>query len=199
MHELEGSDALGEPGAGQVDGRQRVGLAAFLEGLARSVDGACRGGLAMGERGHRGGQHLLGFVDLLALQRLELGHFRKRQVGEGAQEAADIVVLDVAPVLPELVRAQPIRVEPYGAGGGLAHLGARRGGEQRRGEREQLRAFHAPAEVGAHHDIAPLVRPAHLQRAAVALRQFGEIIGLQDHIVEFDKTHLLVALEPELD
>ena len=41
--------------------------------------------------------------------------------------------------------------------------------------------------------------PPICRRQSIALVQHDEIIGLQDHVVEFDKAHLLVALEPELD
>ncbi len=152
----------------------------------------------MGEHRHLGGEDLLGLVDLLALERLEFRHFAQRQVGEGTQEAADVGVFGIAPVLPELVRAQPLGVEPHRARRRLSHLGARRGREERRGQREQLGACHAPAEIGAHHDVAPLVRAAHLQDADVALVEFHEVVGLQDHVIEFEEGERLIALEPEL-
>ncbi len=152
----------------------------------------------MGEPGHLGRQQLLGVVDLLALQRLEAGDLRQRQLGEYLQEAADIGVLGVAPVLPEVVGAEPLGIEPHRAGGGLAHLGARGGGEQRRGQREQLGVGHAAAEIGAHDNVAPLVRAAHLQDAAMALEELHVIVGLQDHVVEFEEAERLVAIEPQL-
>jgi hypothetical protein len=49
-----------------------------------------------------------------------------------------------------------------------------------------LRA-HAAAEVDAVDDVAPLIGAAHLQHAAVTLVQLDEIIGLQDHVVEFEE------------
>ena len=66
------------------------------------------------------------------------------------------------------------------------------GGDQRRGQREQLRVAHAPAEIDAVDDVAPLVGAAHLQHAAVALVQLDEIVGLQDHVVEFEERQLLL-------
>ena len=36
-------------------------------------------------------------------------------------------------------------------------------------------------------DVAPLIRAAHLQPAAVALVQLDEIVGLQNHVVEFEE------------
>jgi hypothetical protein len=47
----------------------------------------------VGERGRFVGEDLLGGVDLGALERLEPGDFVQRQIGEQAQEAADVGVL----------------------------------------------------------------------------------------------------------
>ena len=56
----------------------------------------------------------------------------------------------------------------------------------------------AAAEIDAGDDVAPLVRAAHLQRAAVAPVKLDEVVGLQAHVVEFEERELLLALEPEL-
>ena len=56
---------------------------------------------------------------------------------------------------------------------------------------------HAPAEVDAHDDVAPLVGAAHLQVAAGAPRQLDVVVGLADHVVELDEAHLLLALEAQ--
>ena len=144
-------------------------------------------------------QHLLGFVDLLAFQRgepLSLVDWKNR---EELQEAADVGVLGVAPELPVIVGAHHIRIEPDRAGGGLAHLGARARGDERRGQREQLRVEHAPAELDAVDDVAPLIGAAHLQHAAVSPVELDEVVGLEDHVVEFQERQLLLAVEPQLD
>ena len=112
--------------------------------------------------------------------------------------AFDVAVFGVAPELPVRVGAHQIGVEPDGAGGGLAHLRARRRGDQWRGQREQLRVRHAAAKIDAVDDVAPLVGAAHLQHAAVALMQFDEIVGLQDHVVEFEEREFLLPIEPQL-
>jgi hypothetical protein len=59
--------------------------------------------------------------------------------------------------------------------------------------------FSVAAEVDAVDDVAPLVRAAHLQHAAVAPVELDEIVGLQDHVVEFQERKLLLAVEPLLD
>ena len=198
VEQFEGGDTGLELCALDVDGWQRLALGAFLEGAARGLGSLLGGTPTVGEGSDLGRQHLLGLVDLLAFQCLELCDFRQRHLGEALQEAADIGVLGIAPVLPELVGAEACRVEPYGARRGLAHLGAGRGGEQRRGEREQLRAVDPAAEVSAHDDVAPLVRAAHLRDAVVAAMQFQEVIGLQDHVIELEEGERLVAIEAQL-
>jgi hypothetical protein len=77
---------------------------------------------------------------------------------------------------------------------GLAHLGAGRGLQQRRRQRVELVRAHAPAEVDAHDDVAPLVGAAHLQLAPRSPRELHEVVGLADHVVELDEAHLLLAL-----
>ena len=57
---------------------------------------------------------------------------------------------------------------------------------------------HAAAEIDAVDDVAPLVRAAHLQVAAEAARQLDVVVGLQDHVVEFDERQFLLALEAQL-
>ena len=57
---------------------------------------------------------------------------------------------------------------------------------------------HAAAKVNAVDDVAPLVRAAHLQVAAIALGQFGKVVGLQDHVVEFDEGELMLPLQTHL-
>ena len=67
------------------------------------------------------------------------------------------------------------------------------------GQRVELRRAHAAAEIDAVDDVAPLVGAAHLQAAAVAPVELDEIVGLQDHVVEFEERQRLLALEPQLD
>ena len=152
----------------------------------------------MDDGGCLGGQNLLRLVDLRAAERRETGDLVERQAGEDLEEAADVGVLGVPEVLPEVVRAEEVTVQPDGAGGGLAHLLAARLREQRRRERVELRPAHAVAEVDAVDDVAPLVGAAHLQDRAVAPVELGEIVALHDHVVEFQEAQRLLAVEPQL-
>ena len=184
--------------ARDFDRRQVFRKRALLEGAPRRIGGGVGRGAAMHQRGRFGGQHLLRLVHLGAVQRRKPADLVERQHGEQLEEARHVAVLGVAPVLPVVVRAHEVGVEPHRAGRGLAHLGARARGDQRRGQREQLHVRHAPAEVDAADDVAPLVGAAHLQHAAGALVQFDEVVGLQDHVVEFEERQLLLAIEPHL-
>ena len=96
-------DAGVEFGGGDIDGRQRLGDRAFLEGAARRLRRFVGGGAAVEEGGRFGGEHLLGLVDLGAFEAFEAGDLVERQFGEQLQEAADVAVLGVPPELPVLV------------------------------------------------------------------------------------------------
>ena len=71
----------------------------------------------------------------------------ERQIGEQFEEPADIGVGGVAPELPIIVGAQLVGVEPHRAARGLAHLAAVGGGDQRRGQAEQLGAVDPPRQA----------------------------------------------------
>ena len=58
---------------------------------------------------------------------------------------------------------------------------------------------HAPAEVDAVDDVAPLVGAADLQGAVIAPVELGEVVGLEHHVVEFEEGQLVLAVETELD
>ena len=80
--------------------------------------------------------------------------------------------------MPIFVRADLIGIEPDRARGGLAHLGAGGGRNQRRGQREKLRIVKSTTEIDPADDVAPLIRSAHLQHAAVAAVELDEIVSL---------------------
>ena len=108
--------------------------------------------------------------------------FRAAQHGEKFQETFESASR-CAPVLPVVVGAHELRIEPNRACSGLAHLGAGRCRDQRRGQRKKLRVEHPAAEIDAVDDVAPLIGASHLQHAAIALVELDEVIGLQDHVM----------------
>ncbi len=80
---------------------------------------------------------------------------------------------------------------------GLAHLGARGGGDERRRQAEQGAGVRSAPEFDPGDNVAPLVGAAHLQFAAEASGQLDKVIGLQYEIVEFEKGQRLVAFEAQ--
>src|SRR5262249_59214887 len=125
--------------ARHFDRRQRLRKRAFLEGAARCFGRLLGGRAAMQEGGRLGRQDLLRLVQLLPLQAGETSDLVEWKFGEQLEQAADVAIFAVAPELPVIVRAHRVRVEPNRTGLGLAHLAARGGRQQRRGQRQQLK------------------------------------------------------------
>ena len=117
------------------------------------------------------GEDFLGLVDFGVAQFFEPRDFVQRQIGEQFQEAPDIGIFGVAPELPVIIGRErsgfshtaPAAVLPILAPDEVVISGVVR--PNRFGIR------HAPPKLDAIDDIAPLIRAAHLQRAAMALVQ----------------------------
>ena len=145
------------------------------------------------------GKDLLGAVELAALPVIHLVDLRKRQEGEHPDALEHVGVGHVAPILVEVKGAGLVGVKPHGVAGGLAHLVALRVGEQGDGHGVRILAELAADQLGAAQHIGPLVVAAELHVAAIVLEQVVEVIGLHDHVVEFQEGQallhaLLVAL-----
>ena len=115
--EAEGGHAVREIGRG---GRVMVGRVSAASPVPRrarrAVSAALGGGVgAVGEGGRFGCEDFLGLVDVGTAQRFQPSDFGQRQVGEQAQEAADVGVLGVAPELPVIVGREAVGGEPDGA------------------------------------------------------------------------------------
>ena len=110
-----------------------------------------------------------------------------------------VTTSDVPPELPVVVRTAQVGVEPDRAADRLAHLLARRGRQQRRGQAEGGLLVDAADQLHAIDDVAPLVGAAHLQHAAMAAFQLQEVHRLHQHVVELEEGHRLFAFEPVLD
>jgi hypothetical protein len=78
-------------------------------------------------------------------------------------------------------------IEPYVALLALAKLAAIGLGDERCHEGECLASAHSADELGAGDDIAPLVRPAHLQLAAVVREQMHKVVALHQLVAELGK------------
>ena len=195
--QVEGRDAALQVARRHFYDRQVIAQLSLFEGLARRFRRRLGGVLSVQHRGCRRRQHLLRLVDLGAFQNLEPGDLVERQLAEQAQESADIAILRIAPELPVVVGAESVGIEPDRALGGLAHLGPGRRRNERRGQPEQFALLDAPAQFDTVDDVAPLVGAAELKRAIVAPRQFDEIVGLEDHVVEFQEGERLFPVQPQ--
>ena len=76
------------------------------------------------------------------------------------------------------------RIEPDGAGFGLAELGAVGVGDEREGEAKDGAPELLAGEVDAGGDVAPLIAAADLQLAVVVAAEDVEIEGLEQHVAE---------------
>ena len=56
------------------------------------------------------GEDLFGFVDFCATEIFETAYFVHRQFGEETQEAADIGIFRIAPILPVIIDGQHVGV-----------------------------------------------------------------------------------------
>src|SRR5262249_22088164 len=122
--ELDGRHAAPELALGHAQGGECAAGAAFAEDPARGLLRGLRGGATVAERRRLGREHLLRMVDLAVAQLLEPRDLIERQIREKPQEAADVLVLGVAPELPVVIGAEPVVGEPDRTLRGLAHLGA---------------------------------------------------------------------------
>ena len=103
-----------------------------------------------------------GIFRVLLFQRFD---FLLRQKREVFQVADHVAVVRVDPELVKSIDAGAFRVEPDGAGFGLAEFRAVGVGDERKRETESRLAQFLPDQVDAGGDIAPLVAAADLQFA----------------------------------
>ena len=97
----------------------------------------------------------------------------------------DVGVRRVEPELVEGVRAAHVRVQPDGVALALAELGAVGVGDERRAQGVDVLALNLADELGAAGEVAPLIRAAGLQDAAVVAEQLQVVHALQDLVAEF--------------
>ena len=141
-------------------------------------------------------QLFLGAVEVATGQ---LCIFFKRHEGEHVHALDNIRIVDVSPILEEVVGRSLVRIEPNGVACGLTHLLALRVGQQRDRHGICVLAQLAADQLRTAEHVAPLVVAAELHIAAVLLIQHIEVVALHDHVVEFKEAEpllhtLLVAL-----
>ena len=141
----------------------------------------------MDELGDLVGENLLGFVDLAVLERTQTTNLVHRQEGQQTEALFDVLIVNIAPVLVEVVRAGLRRIEPKCALLGLAHFTTVMGQQQLEGAGKRIFTLLAADEIRAAQHVAPLVVAAHLQTAAVVLEQLEEVVGLHEHVGELEE------------
>ena len=152
---------------------------------ARGVTSGLGVRLPVKEGGRLERQTTLRLTQALASRRHEVANLVEGQVGEEPQQALNVGVVAVHPELVVGVRRRLGAIKPHPfAAGGLAHLLARLGKQEWRGEGEGRARLDAPDQVGAGKDVRPLVAPAELQGAPVASEGLEEVVGLEQHVVE---------------
>ena len=146
----------------------------------------------MDQFGQLVGQNLLGGVELAALPLVHFVDLLQGQESQHPDAFEDVGVLDVPPVLVEVVGRGLVGVQPHGAAGGLAHLLALRSQQQGNGHGVGVLAQLAADQLGAAQHVAPLVVAAELHVAAVMLEQVVEVVGLHGHVVELQEAQALL-------
>ena len=125
-------------------------------------------------------------------ERADFVHWQRCQQ---RQRAFHRGVLDVDPVLVEVVGRRQLRVQPQRAAGRLAHLLARARREQGRYQAEGFLTLNPPDQVHTRQDVGPLVAASNLQDATVFPKEVQEVIGLEQAVVNLDKVQTLAALQ----
>ena len=119
-------------------------------------------------------------------------HLLHGQEGQQREALLHVSIVDVAPILIELVRRRLVRIEPERAARRLAHLLAIALREQTVREAVDLHVLLAAVQLDACDDVRPLVIATHLQLAAVAAVQLEEVVGLHRHVIELEEREALL-------
>ena len=130
-------------------------------------------------------------VDFCAFQAGETFYFIHWDKGEEAQAVAYILIVDIAPVLVEIVWAHFIRVKPYSTVRGLTHFLAFTVGEELKGETEGFSLVCTTYQFYPTDDVAPLVVATEFELAIIVAIEVQEVVGLHDHVVEFQEGQAL--------
>ena len=200
VEQVERLDTAGELRSGELDRRRvpqrRLGhVAAAAEESRRRALGLARLILAVRQSRRLERQAPLGRPRVAAADRGDCADLVHRQQREEREKARHVAVVGIDPELVVVVGAGARGIEPDGPGGGLAHLRARGGRDQREGDAEGRRAAHAADQVDPGDDVPPLVAPAHLEAAALVRAEVVKVVGLQEHVVELEEVQAVGRFE----
>ena len=143
--------------------------------------------LAMHKLGNLVGQHFFSFVDSSVLEGCQTMYLVHRQIGQQCQAVFNIAVVNIAPVLVEIVGRGLFGIQPQGTLFGFAHFFAFAVGQKLAGHAVSGLLLLAANQLYAAQHIGPLVVAAQLHNAAIILMQLPEIVGLHNHIVELEE------------
>src|SRR5438309_5806412 len=165
------------PGLAPLPLKQRMGGVSCLVGFVLTVRQLC--GLK--------GQHLLGLAQFGALQSTQRRDLLQRQKRIILEKALHIPVIDVDPELVKLIRRGQLSVQPDGSSRGFAHFLSTRRSEKWKGHGKGFAIGDPTDEVDPSDQVAPLIIPADLEHAAIALEEHQKVIGLQELVVELEE------------
>ena len=137
-------------------------------------------------------ESLLRLIEVCALPLRHLLDLLDRDEGKQLQALDDIGVIDVSPVLVELVRCGLICVEPYRTTCGLAHLLAFLVGQQGDGQRIGILALLLTDQLRTGQHVGPLIIATEFHIAAIVLIQTVEIIALHQHVGKLQEGQALL-------
>ena len=103
--------------------------------------------LTMNEFSDLVGQNLLSFIDFLSLKLSHLIDFLHRQKGQELEAFNNVSIINISPVLIEIVGAGLFRIQPDCSSLRLTHFFTVMGGEQRKGHTIGFLSLHAANKV----------------------------------------------------
>ena len=178
---------------GNGDGGYVVHIAAVAEQGFCSTLGFLGFFFTVDQFGHFVGQDHFGFVNGGAFQVAQAAYFVHGQEGKQAQALLYIGVVDVSPVLVEIVGGEFLRIQPYGAAYGLTHFLALAVGQQGVGHAVGRLTVLPADQFHAGNHVGPLVVAAQFHDTVIFLVQGIEVIGLHNHVVHFKEGQSGVA------
>lgn len=110
------------------------------------------------------------------------------------QEALDVFIGQLDPILTELIRARLVGIEPQRSVHRLPHLRAVTTREKRPCEAEGRLLQTLTYQLDASSDVPPLIGTTHLHLDVFVLAQMSKIVRLQQHVRELGVRDAVLAL-----
>ena len=153
----------------------------------------------MNQLGYFVSEDLFSLVDSGSLKSRESVDFAHWQECQHSQALVDVCVSNVSPVLEEIVYRAFSLIEPECALGGLAHLLAFAGCQQRYCKSEYFLAASLSCQVYSGDDVGPLVVAAELCLEVKVAGHYVEVVCLQQHVRELEERESCVSVHSALE